>query len=113
MDRRVKVRALVLSQDRRVPWWAWALFAAGLVSGMPSWGQGSLQPTSPSVVPEVVRPRGEAPSAGDARRALPDNGVIAPPVTGGGAVIRPPVGGVMPIIPPPGSAGGAGGVVPR
>ena len=133
MDRRMARRARAIARQRQVvPWWAWALVACGVVAGMPSWGQGTVQPTSPSAVPEVVRPRSdtgtippgndggvsrprsENPLAGgDTVRPVPDNGVITPPATGGGAVIRPPVSGVMPIIPPPGSAGGVGGVVPK
>ena len=132
MGRGVRVRGRVAVRERIVPWWAWMLVAAGAVAGMPSWGQGSVAPAAPNAaVPEVVRPQGEGatippgndggvprprsenPLAGDVVRPVPDNGVIAPPVTGGGAVIRPPVAGVTPIIPPPGSSGGASGVVPK
>ena len=88
-----------------------------------------------SAVPELVKPRSAGPTLPPGRdgtttpqprsespqtdagsnRPIPDNGVIAPPVSGLGSpsVIKPPAQGTMPIIPPPGSSGGVTGVVPK
>ena len=131
---RARVAAWDRGKARVVPWWAWALVAAGVLAAMPSWGQASIQ-TSPvpdaggtaqgvapgSQVPEVVKPplgggvRSDNPQVGGGVRPVPDNGVIVPPpdVSGTTPVIRPPAAGTMPVIPPPGSAGGTPGVVPK
>ena len=121
-------------KDRPSPWWAWGLVAGGLIAAMPTWGQGGVdfaassgetgatQAQAPSAaVPEVVRPRSEAPTIprGNDGMVIPAPRSDDPEVSGAGrpipdsGVIAPPRGGVMPIIPPPGSVGGDRSVVPK
>ena len=129
-----KARVAVQRRETVVPWWLWALVAAGLIAAMPSWAQSTATPPVPGVqgpavgaapqeqVPEVVKPRpgqdgtprADQPQV-DGAKPIPDSGVITPPASSAGssAVIRPPATGTMPIIPPPGSLGGQGGVVPK
>ena len=110
-------RAIAVQRRRPdpAPWWVWAAVAAGLLATMPAWGQAP-------VVPEQVEPRTLPPGAGGeqglttprSETPIPDNGVVAPPVTGGNSpVIRPPATGTMPVIRPPGSPGGDPTVVPK
>ena len=119
-------RMCAAEESKGQAWWTvWFVAGAMIAATTPSWGQGT--------VPEVVRPpsgaatippgndgaAGHAPRTdnpqvgGGGLRPVPDTGVIAPPVTGGGAVIRPPATGAMPVIPPPGSTGGSPRVVPK
>ena len=106
---------------------------AGTLSPVPG-VQGPAEGAAPTgQVPEVVKPLGSAtlPPGNDSGtggvplsenpqvgggRAIPDSGVIVPPVNGTVAttpVIRPPSTGTTPVIPPPGSPGGERGVVPK
>lgn len=122
-------RGFAQVSDRRDPgmaWLAWAVIGAGVALSGPVLGQS---------VPEVVRPRSDAPALpsgpsdgqavrprsenpladGGGVRPIPDSGVVAPPAAGLGStpVIKPPVTGPMPVIPPPGAPGGDRSVVPK
>ena len=87
---------VAVRQQAVVPWWAWALVAAGMVlAAMPGFAQGVTQGAAvpgaaapDSAVPDVVKPTvGPAVPPGGTTvtpkpPALPDNGVIKPPVIG-------------------------------
>jgi len=110
-------RAIAVQRRRPepIPWWVWALLAAGLLATAPTWAQAP-------VVPEQVEPR-QAPATPPGsgtdqdlttpRSPTPDGGVVTPPAVGGTPVIRPPAVGTMPVIRPPGSPGGDPTVVPK
>ena len=132
--RRPRVVSIAQRRETALPWWALALLALAATAALPSLAQtGSATPAPEQTLPEVVRPRPDTPTLPPGNdgnttvqprsenpqvgggRPVPDNGVIAPPVSGMGTtpVIPPPATGTMPVIPPPGSAGGQRGVVPK
>ena len=118
---RYRTRSVGL-RERPVPFWAWALVAGGLISAIPTWGQGgpgqpgaggqtgAEQAQAPSTpVPEMVRPRSNTPTLpeGNDGSSMPAPRSENPQVGGSGrpvpdrGVIAPPVSGVTPVIPPP------------
>lgn len=124
MARQKAIRAAAEQRDPTVLLLVWALVMSVLMLSVPAFSQ--------APVPEVIKPRSDAPtlppsSNGTATpqprsenpltqngtRPIPDSGVIAPPPSlGQTPVIKPPAESNTPVIPPPGTSGGDK-VVPR
>lgn len=114
--RRARAIALARPAEAVVPWWAWAVVAAGLMAAaLPAVAQtGGASGAPGGAVPDKIAPpsagpmpRSEGAMVGGELRPVPDSGVIKPPVAGSagsGMVLQPPVSGTMPVIPPPAAA---------